>query len=133
MMNKRGVTLVELVIMIAVGSILLMGMSKSSLSFLKRSVDARNMTIALNLAKRQMAIMNNTAYASLPVAAEAALSVDAAFPGFTPTQEVTSVAVSGAESIRRVIVRVRLGSSAGAVLVMLDTYRTSIVTFGNGT
>jgi hypothetical protein len=124
-------TLVELVITIAIAAVIFTGMSGAVQAVIGSSTQNRNYGIALGLAKRQMAVMNNAAYPA--VAAETALSADAAFPDFIPTQEVVSVATDGSESLREIRVRVRHGSSTGPVLVALYTYRTSIATFGDGT
>ena len=124
-------SLLELTITIAVGSVLLISITRAAHTQLKNAIVARNYVIALNLAKMQMAMMNNAAYPA--VAAEAALTADVTFPNFIPTQEVVSVAVSGGDSIREVRIRIREGSVTGSVLVLLYTYRSNIITFGNGT
>ena len=132
MNNKRGFTLIELTVMIAIGAILTVGMAVSAETQMKTVVDNRNFLIALNLAKRQMAIMNRSAYPA--VVAETALTADSNFPNFIVTQEVVPVDNDGgSKSIREIRVRVRLDSISGAVLVILYTYRSDILSFGNGT
>ena len=133
--NRRGFTLIELVIMIAIGGILSLGLGKAAGNLIKMELQNRDYLIALNIAKRQMAIMQNAAYPA--VAAEAALTADAAFPNYIPTQTVVSIATSvdaggTTNSIRQITIRVRLNSLAGAVLIRLDTYRSNIITFGTG-
>jgi hypothetical protein len=126
MKNKRGVTLLELTMMIALGSILIIGISRGAQAQIKNTVDMRNYMIALNLAKKQMAIMNNGAYPAVGTTAPAA---DAAFPNFTYSQVVSSVATSGVYSIRQIQLDVLNGTR---VLVRLYTYRSDLITFGNG-
>ncbi len=128
--NRRGFTLMEMTIMIGIGAVLFMGLSRSVLTLTELIIENRNYLTAFNLAKRQMAIMENSAYPA--VAAEAAQTADTAFPSFIPTQTVTSVATSGTNSIRLITIRVRLNSVTGAVLVRFDTYRSNIITNGNG-
>jgi hypothetical protein len=120
----------ELTITIALAAVLFTGSSGAIQALVGSAVQNRNYLIALGLAKRQMAVMNNSAYPA--VAAEAALAADAAFPDFIPTQEVVSVATNGSESLREIRVRVRQGSDSGPVLVALHTYRTSVASFGDG-
>ena len=129
--NDRGFSLMEMTIMIAIGAVLFTSLSRSVMTLSELITDNRNYTIALSLAKRQMAIMNNAAYPA--VAAEAAQTAHTDFPSFIPTQTVTSVATSGTNSIRQITIRIRLNSVTGPVLIRLDTYRSNIITFGNGT
>ena len=117
--------------MIAIGAVLFTGMTRAAQTLMETAIEGRNYMIALNLAKWQMAISNNAAYPA--VVAETAQTADAAFPNFIPTQTVTSVATNGANSIRLITIRIRLNSVTGPVLVRLDTYRSNIITFGNGT
>ena len=128
--NRRGYSLIEIIITIAVAAILFVGLSRAAQNLIKSVIDNRNNTIAFNIAKYQMSVMNNAAYPA--VVAETAQTADPAFPSFIPTQEVVSVAVSGSYSIRQITVRVRLNSISGAVLIRLDTYRTNLATFGDG-
>lgn len=128
--HKRGFTLIELTITIAVGAILLGTLGSIAQVHYKTLVQNRNFLIAYNLARRQMAIMNNDAYPA--VAAETALTPDAGFPNFIPTQEVTSVDTIGANSLRQVCIRVREVSLAGPVLITIYEYRSDILNFGDG-
>ena len=131
MRKLRGFTLIEMTLMIGVGSVLMFGLTFAAHAQLKAVVDNRNMLIALNLAKLQMALINNAAYPA--VVSETAQTADTAFPDFIPTKEVVSVDTSGGNSIREIRIRVRYGSSSGPVLVVLYAYRSDIITFGNGT
>ena len=130
MNNRRGYSLVEMSIMIAVGSFLFISLGRAVMGLVENAIDNRNYTTALNIAKWQMAKMNNAAYPA--VVAETAQTADPAFPSFIPTQTVVDVATSGTNSIRQITVRVRLDSVSGTVLIRLDTYRSDIITFGNG-
>ena len=130
MKHKRGFTMIEMTITIAISAILMTGLGLAVQTQLKAAVDNRNYLIALNLAKRQMAMMNNSTYPS--VAGEAALSADSGFPNFIPTQEVVELASNGGKSLREIRIRVRHGSLAGPVLILLYTYRSDLLTFGNG-
>ena len=123
---KRGFSLIELVIMIAVSSALFVGMGRAVQSQIDTATDNRDYLIALHLAKRQMAIMNEAAYPAVGTTTPAS---DADFPSFTFYQVVTSVATSGTNSIRQIQMDVLRGST---VLVRLYTYRSNIITFGNG-
>ena len=128
MKNRRGFTLIELVIMTAVASALFVGMGRAVQGQIKIATDNRDYMIALNLAKQQMALMNLAAY---PAVATTTPASDAAFPGFTFSQAVTSVAtdVGSGRSLRQIQFDVL---RQGIVLVRLITYRTDVVTFGNG-
>ena len=125
-LGRAGFSLIELVIMIAVASALLVGMGRAVQSQIKMATDNRDYLIALDLAKQQMAVMNEGAY---PAVGTTTPAPDAAFPGFTFSQVVTSVAVSGSKSIRQIQMDVLKGST---VLVRLYTYRSDLITFGNG-
>ena len=129
--RRRGITLIELTMMIAIGAIIFTGISKSAQSLMKGALDNRNYLVALNLAKRQMAIMNNAAYPT--VAAEASVGADAAFPDFIPTQEVVNIVTNGSDTLNEIRVRVHYQTAAGPVLILLRTYRSNVITFGNGT
>ena len=116
--------------MIAVGGILAMGITRAAQGQIREAMDNREMLVALNLAKRQMAIDNNVALPA--VAAETSLGADGTFPQMFVTREVTSVAISGSNNLRQIIIRVRKGSAAGPILIAMYTRRTDLLTFGNG-
>ena len=128
--KSRGFTLIEMALMIAIGAALFIGIGPAAQNLAERAIENRNYLIALNLAKWQMAIMMNSSYPA--VAAETEQTADPAFPDFVPTQEVVSADTNGAHSLREVRIRVRHGSSSGPVLVLLHTYRSDVITFGNG-
>ncbi len=127
----RGFTLVELIIMTAVGGVLLTGLGLSVQNQINASITNRNYLVALQLAKRQMAIVQNAAYPS-PMG-ETAQTVDANFPDFFPTLQVVTADTNGPVTLLEIYVRVREGSSSGPLLVELFTYRSNLVTYGNGT
>ncbi len=129
--KKKGMSLMELTIMIAVAGVLFTGFTRAVQNQIRNVTLNRNYMIALNIAKREMAEINLGAYPAVD-GAETALTADADFPSFIPTRFVTSVAISGSNSIRLITVRVRLNSVSGTQLIRLDTYRTDLVSFGNG-
>jgi prepilin-type N-terminal cleavage/methylation domain-containing protein len=127
MKNQRGFSLLEMVMMIAVGAVLFTGISRASQTQIKSAIDNRNYLVALNLAKWRMAIMNNLAY---PASATTTPTSDTSFPDFTFSQVVSAdVATSGVYSIRSIQLDVLNGAK---VIVRLNTYRTNVATFGNG-
>ena len=120
----------ELTLTIAIGGIIFLGATRAVHTFVDAANENRNYLIALNLAKRQMAIMMNSAYPA--VAAETLQAADATFPSYVPTQTVVSFATDGAYSIRQITIRIRVGTVTGPVLIRLDTYRSDAITFGTG-
>ena len=132
MRKKRGFSLIEMTIMIAIGAVLFTGMTRAAQTLMETAIENRDYMIALNIAKWEMAICNNAAFPASG-GGELAQTADTAFPDFIPTKEVTNVANSGANNLNLITVRVRRGSSSGPVLIRLDTYRSNIITFGNGT
>lgn len=125
-------TLIELVLVIAVGSIAVFGIVMFSREQVERGAQARDLVIAANLAELKMAEMNNLPYASLPVGT-VTLPVDPSFPGYQMQRIVTNVATSGGVSVRQIDVRVtRTGGSFAQPLARLLTYRQSVTTFGDG-
>ena len=130
MKNKRGFTLMEMAITIAVGAILMTSLGMLAQAQYGAMVENRNYIIAYNLARDRMASLSNLDYPA--VSAETGLTPDSDFPGFIPTQEVTQLDTSGAHSLRQVCLRKRLGSVTGPVLVTLYTYRSDLLTFGDG-
>lgn len=123
--------MIELVAMIAIASVLFTGFTRVIQNQIRNVISNRNSLIALNIAKREMARINVAAYPAVD-GAETALAADPAFPSFIPTRYVTSVAISGSNSIRLITVRVRLNSVTGTQLIRLDTYRTDLASFGDG-
>lgn len=138
MKNKRGFTLLEMVIVIGITAVLLTGMTRAAHALMKSAIDNRNYLIALNLAKQHMAVMNNEVTVPGVTVGEVAQAFDTDFPSFIPTREVVSIATNvdifgTTDYIRQITVRIRLNSVTGPVLIRLDTYRSNIITFGNGT
>lgn len=124
-----GWTLIEIILMIAVGSILAIGATRAMQSQMSAVIQFRNYMVALHLAKRQMAILNNTAYASLTTASAA----DATFTSFTVATTVTTPYTSAAPAANVKKVVVEVSTPEDGILVQLNTYRTDVVSFGNGT
>ena len=81
MKKLKGFTLIELVVVIGIASVLMVGMSRAVETSIKRFNQLRTMYIALNLAKRQLAILNNLTIANLP-AVGTQVFTDTSFPGF---------------------------------------------------
>jgi prepilin-type N-terminal cleavage/methylation domain-containing protein len=128
--RKRGFTLIEMTLMIAVGSILVTSLVFAAQTHYKATIENRNYLIGFNLARRQMAIMYNTGYPA--IMSETAQAVDSGFPDFIPTQEVTLIDSAGGHTLEQICIRVRLRSSTGPVLASLYTFRSDIITFGDG-
>ena len=119
-------TLIELVMMIAIGAYLFVGMSRGYATLVQRAIDNRNYSVALELGKIQMAIINNATYASLASGSPAS---DASFPNFTFTQTVSTVVTSAPYTIKKIQLDVKIGANT---IVSLNTYRSDVITFGNG-
>ncbi len=134
-LRRRGFSLMELIIMIAVAGALFTGLSRAVNNLIQKAAINREYLIALNIAKLEMAKINIGAFPGVD-GAEVALTADPDFPSFIPTRFVTSVATSigpPARAINLITVQVRRNSLTGSVLIRLDTYRTDLVSFGNGT
>ena len=125
-LGRHGFSLVEMTLMIAVGAVLITGISRAAQTQIERSVDLRNYAIACHLADRQMAIMYNSAY---PEDGTTTPDSDDDFPDFTLSQAVSTLATSDADTIKSITVTVSIGSHQ---LVQLITYRSNIITFGDG-
>ena len=131
MKNQSGFTLIESVMMIAIGSFLVSGIVLFTRQQTLNAMTMRDFLMASNLARLKMAQMNNTAYPAVGTTAPAA---EGSFPGFIFQQVVTGVATSGLSSVRQVEIRVdKSGGSFTNPLVSLITYRQSDTTFGDGT
>lgn len=128
--GRRGFTLVELIITIAIGAVLLTSIGLAAQVHFSTLVQNRDFLVAYNLGRRQMAIMMNEPYPA--VMTETAQTADPDFPDFIPTQEVTTVDTSGSDSLRHICVRIRHGSSSGPILVEVHAYRSNILSFGDG-
>lgn len=128
--SRSGFTLIEITLIIAIAAILMTSAGIEAVTQYRATVGNRNFIIAYNLARDQMAQLNNLAYPA--VTAEAVLTPDGDFPDFIPTLEVAEIDTSGSYSLRQICFRMRLGSFAGPVLVTLYTYRSDILTYGDG-
>ena len=130
MKKKQGFTLIEFIVIIAVGSFLVVGIVLFTRQQIINTVKMQDFLIASNLARLKMAVMNNTAYPSVGTTAP---STEASFPGFIFRQAVTDVAASGGSSLRQIQIDVDYsGGSFDNPIVRLITYRQSNTTFGDG-
>lgn len=133
--SHKGFTLIEFIIMIAVGSFLVSGLVLFTFQQTKNGTQMRDFFVALDLARLKMAEMNNTAYASLPVGTTT-LADDPSFPGFD-IQRVITLVNTGAPNpvtLRQINIKIDYaGGTFSSPLVQLSTYRQSNTTFGDGT
>ena len=126
--GQRGFTLMEMTMMIAIGAVLLSGLSRAVQNEVYQTNELRYKLIATHLANRQMAIMWNTAYPSVGTSSSA--QIDATdFPSFMYTQGVADVATNGGNSLRSIEIIVTLN---GKEYARLESYWSNVVTFGNG-
>ena len=132
--NNKAFSLIELIVMIAVGSFLVSGLVLFTNQQMKNGVQMRDFLVALDLARLKIAESNNTAYASLPVGTTS-LADDPSFSGFD-LQRVISLVNTGAPNpvtIRQIDISVDYaGGTFLNPLVKLTTYRQSNTTFGDG-
>ena len=126
MKKTNAFTLVEITITIAVAAILMVGISRATQNEIAQFTKLRNYEIALNLAKKQMAIMNNAAYPAVATTNQN----DAFYSDFTITQIVSNIATSGANTLNKI--EVQVSTVKDGQLISLNTYRTNVVSFGNG-
>ena len=130
-MRSRGMTLIELVMIIAVGSALLVGVIKFTQQQILNGSRMRDYLIAANLAKLKMAVQNNTAYASLPAAGT--LPAEASLGGFISQIRYGTIITSGVDNLKPVFIDVDYtGGSFANPVVTLVSYREDHVTFGDG-
>ena len=132
MKKNSGFTLIEFVMIIAIGSFLVAGIVLFTRQQIVNGVNMRDFLIASNLAKLKMAEMNNTTYASLP-AGTTTLPAEPSFSGFAVQRVISTIATSGTITLRQINVLVDYtGGSFSNPLVQLITYRQSSTTFGDG-
>ena len=132
--KSRGMTLIELVIIIGLGAVLTLGIVKFTFQQINTGVKMRDYLTALNLARLKMALANNTDYTTLG-AATTTLAQEASFTGFD-VQRIVGSEVTGAPygvKIKKIDIKVDyVGGSFANPLVWLTTYREDHVTFGDG-
>lgn len=132
---RDGFTLVELIMIITIGSVLTIGIVKYTAQQVANGTQMRDYLIALNLAQLEMAQMNNTAYSTLPVSNTATLAQEASFPGFD-IQRIVSAETTGSPNgvkYKRIDFKIDYhGGSFTNPLVWLVTYREDHITFGDG-
>ena len=133
MKKHRGMTLIELILVIAVGAVLVLGIVLFTRQQTINGVQLRDFTIAYNLGRLKMAQMNLTAYASIPVGTFDYPN-EPSFPGYkvrriTSTVTETTIAGKGLVGVRQIDMRVdRSSGNFSKPLVKLITYRQSHVT-----
>ena len=131
MRKSRGMTLIELVMIIAIGSALVTGIVTFTQQQSVNGTRMRDYLIALNLARIKMAIQNNTAYASLPAAGT--LPAEASLTGFISQIRYGTIITSGVYNLKPVFIDTDyVGGSFANPIVTLVTYREDHVTFGDG-
>ena len=132
--NNQGFSLIEFIVMIAVGSFLVSGLVLFTRQQAVNGTQMRDFLVALDLARVKMAEMNNTAYASLTVGTTT-LADDASFPGFD-IQRVITLVNTGAPNpvtIRQIDIKIDYaGGTFSNPLIKLSAYRQSNTTFGDG-
>ncbi len=132
--RARGFTIVELILVVAVGSLLVLGITLFTAQQVSNGSQMRDFLEALDLARLKMAEMNNTTYASLPVGTTT-LTGEPSFPGLA-LQRVVTLVNTGAPNpvtLRRIDIKVdHTGGTFANPLIQLTTYRESNTTFGDG-
>ena len=129
--DRKGFTLIEMIIMIGVASVLMIGMGRAVRSQVESVTRMRNFYVAMNLAKKYMAVMNNAAFPGLGTTDPESAGDKTSFPGFTMSQVVSNVATSGADFNYRIEITVTSANDSRQ-LVDLNTYRTNTASFGDG-
>ena len=129
MRKTRGFTLIEMAIMIGVASVLIISITRSMQTTVWRFTRLRSTYIALNLAKKQMAMMNHEA---LPGNGTTNPASDASFPNFTYTQVVATPYTTGAPASNVRKIEMQVSTTTDGQLISLITYRDDIAAFGDG-
>ena len=133
-LNRRGLTLLELVITIAIGSILLISFSRTVQALIETQARMRDSFIALNLAKLQLSIDNNAAYPGAD--STTTLGADESITEFTIQRIYTKLAGNydpPAANNSIIQVQFNISTPRSGTLISVNTYRTDTVSFGNGT
>ena len=132
---SKGMTLIELIMIIAIGSALVGGVVLFTHQLVRSGTQTRDYLIAMDLGEQKMAEMNNAAFVTLPPGTTNFL--EASFPGFGIRRVITdetSSAVGGFTiTLRRIEMLVDYaGGTFANPLVRLITFRHSHTSFGNG-
>ena len=127
--HKKGFTLLELVIIIAMAGALMTGIATALNTQMHRFMLMRRYYQALNLAKARIATFNNLTIASLPANGTIDYT-DPSFSGFTIRQITTTPYSSGSWFVRQI--RVEVFTTKEGDLVNLYTYRTNAAAIGDG-
>ncbi len=136
MKKIRGFTLIEMVLMIAIGSVLIGGIVLFTFQLSRNTMDIKDMMIATYLAKRQVVHIQRWAYDDINNVSPG--PDEAPFTGYwyqRKVSEIASVAAPfgtfGLKKIEVLIARAP-GDFDQNILVRIITYRQRYVEFGDG-
>jgi prepilin-type N-terminal cleavage/methylation domain-containing protein len=139
MKNTRGFTMVELILTVAIGSVLVLGIVLFTRTQFEQSIRSSDLLTAMNLARLKMADLDRQTYASIPASGSTTnYGADAVIPGFIVRLNVTLVETGGAGVALRQLKQLEIlvdyaGGDFVPPLARLITYRQSGTSFGNGT
>ncbi|MEW6101246.1 MAG: prepilin-type N-terminal cleavage/methylation domain-containing protein [Candidatus Omnitrophota bacterium] len=129
--NRSGFTLVELVITIVVLGIVMIPLGFMSMEYLRAIVYARNLTAAQNLAKVEMAKVNNLSFSDTTLADGYDTTISN-YEGYSyDVRRTVNYAAGWDNNLKQVRVRVYPAGETSAHLVDLITY-VAAVSFGAG-
>ena len=133
MKSVRGVTLIELILIIAIGAVLTVGLVKFGTQMVRQGILARDTVIAYNLARLKMAETEVADFSTLTLG-NTALADEASFPAYDIRRTCSNVAsVAGPITLRRVDILIDYaGGNFSRPLARVITYRHNLVRFGNG-
>jgi len=125
---KKGFTLIEIIMTIVLLGVISVALGLYVAQQVQAVARVDEYTLALNLARREMEIVNNLAYASI---ATATISNYDGYAGFSMDRTVTVVPPpGGAEELKQVLVQIkRPGGTEN--LATLVTYIANKVSFGS--
>lgn len=137
--GARGFTMVELILTVAIGSVLVSGIVLFTRTQFEQSVRSTDLLTAINLARLRMADLDRQSYASLPASGSTTdYAADPVIAGFRTRLVVALVEGAGAGGNRRELKRLEVlvdyaGGDFTPPLARLITYRQNGTSFGNGT
>ncbi len=137
--NRLGYTMIEMIMTIAIGSVLVGGLVLFSQQIMLSAVKARNLSISLHLAIVEIERANVMDYSTL-VAGTTDLPVTLNHPGFKARRIVSIVNIpppppptgggTAVSELRRIDIKVDLATgNFSNPLVQLTTYRNSYLLF----
>ncbi|HTL70510.1 MAG TPA: prepilin-type N-terminal cleavage/methylation domain-containing protein [Candidatus Eisenbacteria bacterium] len=131
--SSAGVTLIELILIIAIGAVVTGGAVRFAVELTRQGIRARDAAVAYNLARLKMAEADAADFSTLTTG-NAVLPDEASFPGYDIRREISDVATAaGPITLRRVdIVVDYAGGTFASPLARLITYRHNLVRFGDG-